>query len=88
MVKHPQPKGVQTHTTEHPNYSGLEYPKERNIRTGSDEKARSFKQSKEMLLRKDNKDTNSSEFEREEPRFEARRDSEKRKLPSIQSRSH
>jgi len=41
-----------------------------------------------MLIRKDNRDTNSSEFEREEPKFEARRDSERRKLPVIQFRSH
>ena len=85
--KHPQPEGVQTYTTECPNYSGLEYSKERNIRMGSDEKARSFGQSKEMLIRKDNRDANSSEFEREEPKFGARRDSERTKLPVIQIRS-
>jgi len=27
VVKHPQPEGVQTYTTEGPNYSGLEYQK-------------------------------------------------------------
>lgn len=88
MVKHFQPEGFHTYTTERPNYSGLEYSKERNIRMGSDEKARSFRQSKEMLIRKDNREVNSSELEREEPKSEARRDSERRKFPVIQSRSH
>lgn len=54
----------------------------------SDEKARPLGQSKKMLIRKDNRDINSSEFEREEPKVEARRDSERRKLPVIQPRSH
>lgn len=39
-----------------------------------------------MLIRKDNRDANSSEFERKELKFEARRDSERRKFPVIQSR--
>lgn len=62
MVKYPQPKGVQTYTRQLPNYSGLEYSKEQNIRLGSDEKAKSWRQSKEILIGKDNRDANSTEF--------------------------
>lgn len=81
MVKHPQPEGVQTYTTELPNYSGLEYSEEQSIRLGSDERARSFQQSKEMLIGKDKRDANSTDFE-------AQRDSERMKLTGIQSISH
>lgn len=63
MVKHPQSEGAQTYTTELPNYSGLEYSKEQNTRMGSDEKARSLRQSKEILIGKDNRDAKSTEFE-------------------------
>lgn len=81
MVKHPQPEGAQTYTTELPNYSGLEHSKEQNIGMGSGEKARSLRQSKEILIGKDNRDANSTEFE-------AHRDSERMKLTDTQSISH
>lgn len=81
MVKHPQPEGVQTYATELPNYAGLEYSEEQSIRLGSDERARFFQQSKEMLIGKDNRDANSTEFE-------AQRDSERMKLTGVQSISH
>lgn len=41
-----------------------------------------------MLIRKDKRDTNSSEFEGEEPKFEAKRDTERRRIPAIQFRFH
>lgn len=53
VVKHPQPERFQTYTTELSNYSGLEHSKEQNIRLG--EKARSLRQSKEILIGKDNR---------------------------------
>lgn len=81
VVKHPQLEGVQTYSTELPNNSGLEYSKEQNIRMGSGEKARSLRQSKEILIGKDNRDANSTEIE-------TRRDSERMKLTGIQSISH